>query len=1071
MNLKKYLFFILFTIGVFSARAQYIGGTSGVGTAQRAMLSATVCPLTYDTTIIFYRSGNYGSTSAASIAATVCPTFIDTTISFYRSGNYGGYSVTPINSAVCPTWFDTTISFYRSGNYGGYSVTPINTAVCPSYMDTAVNFYRSGNYGGYSNVTISTAACPYPQPINIWMGGASSTNTPGVINTNTSNNTSGPYIANIDDPTIIRGGCGVTLTTTGSGATTYSWSPTTGLSSASVASPVANPSTTTTYTLTASGGSAGCKNTATVTVFVNPVGATTISYPTQINNSITTLQHVTLTGFTNGVFTANSPNLKINATNGDITPNTSTVGNYVVTYTYGGACSNVVTANVEITTDAANHGEIKYPNFYLGATAGTTTPKQIITQGACNALIDTSQLLYRGGTAGAVTPKLIFTQGACISYVDTTQLLYRGGTTGASTPKTILMQGACAPLIIPSNTIYMGGTTGANAAKTKLINSVCPAPVGENFYMGGSGTGYGNGSLNPSTSALNGTAVATRIDTTICPGQPVVLATTGAANYSWTPATALSSTLIASPTASPLTTTTYTVVGAGGGVGCLNTAKVTVNVLVDSVTRVSYGAYSFDETDMRLKTVNYIYGPLTGTFSATPSGLSLNQSNGSFTPGFSTAGLYAINYNYTKGACNYTYVSNINITTLPPAITYTNPSIFLQNSSSVVAKPNNTGGIAVLFEALDAFPAGLSINSSTGDISGTPTTLVENASVRIRAANYNRYGALNYSEIYTLLICVRKPLIATNTTSVATMNTTYGAPSSSTAFNISGQSIFEKIVVTPPVGFEVSSNAGTGFATTLNVIQSGGTVSSRNIFIRIKSNGAVGNLTGNIILSSVGADTVLIPVTTSYVAPAPLTVTAKNIQKFYGSTVTIGVGSSSFTATGLMNGETIGSVTLTASGGNAATDPIGIYTLTPSAAISGTFSTGNYNINYADGQLEVVYSLYNFSMSGNASNWVKGKVPIPKIAGGTVSNITSTTASISSSISSSYNNITERGVCWSVTPDPTIAGYKLADAAITSGSFTSSITGLTAATIYYVRTYVKVGNKVFYSNNYKLTTQ
>ena len=63
MNSKKYLLFILFTIGVFSARAQYIGGTSGAGTAQRAMLSATACPLTYDTTIIFYRSGNYGSAS------------------------------------------------------------------------------------------------------------------------------------------------------------------------------------------------------------------------------------------------------------------------------------------------------------------------------------------------------------------------------------------------------------------------------------------------------------------------------------------------------------------------------------------------------------------------------------------------------------------------------------------------------------------------------------------------------------------------------------------------------------------------------------------------------------------------------------------------------------------------------------------------------------------------------------------------------------------------------------------------------------------------------------------------
>jgi hypothetical protein len=902
------------------------------------------------------------------------------------------------------------------------------------------------------------------------MGGSSSTNAPGVINTNTSNNTSGPYISNIDDPTIIMGGCGVTLTTTGTGATTYSWSPTSGLSNSAIANPVANPTTTTTYTLTASGGSAGCKNTASVTVNVNPIGATTISYPAQINNTITTLQNVTLTGYTNGVFSANSANLKINAANGDITPNTSTVGSYIVTYTYGGACNNTVTANVVITTDAADHGEIKYPNFYLGATSGTTTPKQIITQGACVVPIDYTLLLYMGGTSGTATPKQILTQGVCISYVDITTIFYKGGTTGTATPKSILTQGACAPLLIPSNTIYMGGTAGTQTPKAILTNAVCPVPVGSNFYMGGSGTGYGNGSLTPSTSALNGTAVATRVDTTICPGQPVVLTTTGASNYSWSPATALSSTLVASPTASPLSTTTYTVVGAGGGVGCLNTAKVTVTVLTDTVTSVSYGAYNFNETDMRLKYAN-ISGPLTGTFSATTSGLSLNQSNGSFTPGFSTAGIYAINYNYTKGACNYTYVSNINITTLPPTISYTNPSIFYQNSSAVVATPFNTGGIAILYEALDALPTGLSINSSTGDISGTPTTLVENVSVRIRAANYNRYGALNYSDIFTLLICVRKPVVASTTTSIASMNTTYGAASSSNAFNISGQSIFEKIVVTPPVGFEVSSNASAGFATALNLTQSGGVVSSRNIYIRIKSNAAVGNLTGNIVLSSVGADTVLIPVTTSYVAPAPLTITAKTLQKFYGSTVSIGVGSSNFTATGLMNGETIGSVTLSASGGNAATDPIGTYTLTPSAAIGGTFSTGNYNIVYTSGQLEVLYSLYNFSMSGTTSNWIKGKVPIPKIAAGTISNITSTDATITSTISSSYANISERGVCWSISPDPTVAGDKLADAAITSGSFTSNVTGLTSATIYYIRTYVQVGNKVFYSNNYKLTTQ
>jgi hypothetical protein len=59
-------------------------------------------------------------------------------------------------------------------------------------------------------------------------------------------------------------------------------------------------------------------------------------------------------------------------------------------------------------------------------------------------------------------------------------------------------------------------------------------------------------------------------------------------------------------------------------------------------------------------------------------------------------------------------------------------------------------------------------------------------------------------------------------------------------------------------------------------------------------------------------------------------------------------------------------VTITASGGTAATDPVGSYTLTPSAATGGTFTAGNYNITYHNGTLQVVplitasMTLYNY---------------------------------------------------------------------------------------------------------------
>ena len=61
------------------------------------------------------------------------------------------------------------------------------------------------------------------------------------------------------------GGAGVTLTAIG--ASTYTWSPATGLSATTGASVVATPSVTTTYTVTGSDG-AGCNNTALVTVTV-----------------------------------------------------------------------------------------------------------------------------------------------------------------------------------------------------------------------------------------------------------------------------------------------------------------------------------------------------------------------------------------------------------------------------------------------------------------------------------------------------------------------------------------------------------------------------------------------------------------------------------------------------------------------------------------------------------------------------------------------------------------------------------------------------------------------------------
>ena len=89
-----------------------------------------------------------------------------------------------------------------------------------------------------------------------------------------------------------------------------------------------------------------------------------------------------------------------------------------------------------------------------------------------------------------------------------------------------------------------------------------------------------------------------------------------------------------------------------------------------------------------------------------------------------------------------------------------------------------------------------------------------------------------------------------------------------------------------------------------------------------------------------------------------LRIKADNETKTYGTAATLN-GATAFSTVepddtyGLQNGETVGSVTLTASGGGElASADVGTYTITPSAATGGTFDINNYDISYATGVLE-----------------------------------------------------------------------------------------------------------------------
>lgn len=95
---------------------------------------------------------------------------------------------------------------------------------------------------------------------------------------------------------------------------------------------------------------------------------------------------------------------------------------------------------------------------------------------------------------------------------------------------------------------------------------------------------------------------------------------------------------------------------------------------------------------------------------------------------------------------------------------------------------------------------------------------------------------------------------------------------------------------------------------------------------------------------------------------------------------------------------------------------------------------------------------------------------VPTVTTTAITGITMTTASSGGNVTSDGGaSVTARGVCWSVNPNPEVSGTCAPNGSGT-GSFTSSITGLYAATTYHVRAYATNSVGTGYGNDLQFTT-
>ena len=139
---------------------------------------------------------------------------------------------------------------------------------------------------------------------------------------------------------------------------------------------------------------------------------------------------------------------------------------------------------------------------------------------------------------------------------------------------------------------------------------------------------------------------------------------------------------------------------------------------------------------------------------------------------------------------------------------------------------------------------------------------------------------------------ITAPIWYTKTNAVATPSITVGSlagfgkqllntTSAEKTFTVSGTSLTGNVTLTAPTGFQISATSGSGFASTLTLTPTSGTLSSRNIYVKFNPTG-LKIYSGNISFSSSSATTQNLAVSgTAYIVA-----TACNSYTWNGTTYT-----------------------------------------------------------------------------------------------------------------------------------------------------------------------------------------
>ncbi|MFL5815057.1 MAG: beta strand repeat-containing protein, partial [Bdellovibrionia bacterium] len=504
--------------------------------------------------------------------------------------------------------------------------------------------------------------------------------------------TGSPYTFNAEFPITTQ-----TPTNTGGPITSCSASPTlpTGLSISNTTCAISGTPTTAqtakTYTITAS--NSGGSRTATISITVQTV-APSITY-------------------TGSPYTYTKGTLITNATpaNAGGTPTSCT-------------SSPTLPAGLSISSTCVISGT---PTSVATATNYTVTATN--AAGSSTALVNITvkdvlpSFSYSGGP-------YVYTNGTPISTLTPTNT---GGaivscSSSPTLPAGLSLANDCqitgTPTVPVAATNYtISGTNSGGTATTSInitVNDVAPT-----ISYAGSPFNYTKGSA---ISALSPTVTGGALTScTVSPTLPTGLSLSNTCVLTGTP-TALSA------------ATNYTITGSNSG----GSSNATINISVTSLAPIiSYTGSPFVYTKgsaITTLTPSNSGGAINSCSSdnTLPAGLTLSST--CVLSGTPTAVKAALDYTITATNANGSSAATINITVkdVAPAIDYIPTSYsFTYTKGSAISPltPNNNGGTITSCTASPALPAGLSINSTTCTISGTPSGVQGSTTYSITASN------------------------------------------------------------------------------------------------------------------------------------------------------------------------------------------------------------------------------------------------------------------------------------------------------------------------------------------------